>query len=193
MLSTAPVLAFNHLLAAAPWARERLAAFAGRRAQISLPPVSFILEVTGEGYFAAGEGEAEVVFSLPAATPLLALKGMEALVKEAHVSGPADFADTLGFVLKNLKWDAEEDLSKLVGDIAAHRLAGLGRRFLGWQRHVLASASENIGEYLREEQGLLPRAADLDAFAGELRQLNEDLARLDGRIGRLDRGAPRPQ
>lgn len=185
MLSSAPILAFNHLLKDASWARQRLGAFAGRRAQISLPPLSFILEVTGEGYFTSGEGEAEVVFSLPSDTPLLALKGLEAVVKEAHVSGPADFADTLGFVLKNLKWDAEEDLSKLVGDLAAHRLAGLGRRFLGWQKHVFASTSENVGEYLREEQNLFPRHADLVTFKDELARVNEHLARLESRVSRL--------
>ena len=185
MLNAAPILAFNHLLAAAPWARQRLAAFAGRRARISLPPLAFMLEVTDEGYFSTGEGEAEVVFSRPAATPWLALQGLEAVVKEAHVSGPADFADTLGFVLKNLKWDAEEDLSKLVGDLAAHRLAGLGRRFLGWQKHVLASTTENVGEYLREEQTLLPRSADFATFRDEVSRLRGDLERLEGRVSRL--------
>ena len=182
MLSTAPILAFNHLLKDASWARARLEAFAGRRAQISLPPLSFILEVTADGYFTTGEGEAEVVFSLPSGTPLLALRGLEAVVKEAHVSGPADFADTLGFVLRNLKWDAEEDLSKLVGDMAAHRLAGLGRRFLGWQKHVFTSTSGNIGEYLREEQALFPRNADLAAFKDELARFNDRLARLESRV-----------
>ena len=185
MLSTAPILAFNHLLKDASWARQRLIVFAGRRARISLPPLAFTLEVTDEGYFTSSEGEAEVVFSLPAGTPVLALKGLEAVVKEAHVSGPADFADTLGFVLKNLKWDAEEDLSKLVGDLAAHRLAGLGRRFLGWQKHVFTSTTENIGEYLREEQTLFPRSGDFAAFRDGVSGLRGDLERLEGRVSRL--------
>ena len=189
MLSTAPILVLNHLLAGASWARGRLMPFAGRRARIELAPVSLILEVTPEGYFAAGEGEeVDVSFTLPPGTPVLALQGVEAVVREAHVNGPADFADALGFVLRNLKWDAEEDLSKLVGDMAAHRLTSLARGAVEWQRNAATHAAENVVEYLREEKGVLPRKDDLALWSAEVNRLQSDLARLESRIKALPLG-----
>jgi len=186
MLSTAPILVLNHLLAGASWARGRLMPFAGRRARIELAPVSLILEVTPEGYFAAGEGEeVDVSFTLPPGTPVLALQGVEAVVREAHVNGPADFADALGFVLRNLKWDAEEDLSKLVGDMAAHRLTSLARGAVEWQRNAATHAAENVVEYLREEKGVLPRKDDLALWSAEVNRLQSDLARLESRAKAL--------
>jgi ubiquinone biosynthesis protein UbiJ len=189
MLSTAPILALNHLLAGAAWARKRLLPFAGRRARIELAPVSLILEVTPEGYFAAGaEGEVEVSFTLPPGTPVLALRGVNAVVREAHVNGPADFADALGSVLRNLKWDAEEDMSKLVGDMAAHRLAGLARGVAEWQRNAATHAAENVVEYLREEQGILPHKDGLALWSAEVSRLQTDLARLEARVKALPQG-----
>lgn len=186
MFSTASILVLNHLLAGAAWARGRLAPFSGRRARIELAPAVLILEVTPDGYFVAGEeGDVEVSFTLPPGTPVLALQGVEAVVREAHVNGPADFADALGFVLRNLKWDAEEDLSKLVGDMAAHRLAGLARGAVDWQRNAATHAVENVVEYLREEKGVLPRKDDLALWSAEVSRLQADLARLESRVKAL--------
>jgi ubiquinone biosynthesis protein UbiJ len=183
MLSTAPILVLNHLLAGAGWARKRLLPFVGRRARIELAPVVLILEVTPEGFFAVGaQGEVDVSFTLPPGTPVLALQGVEAVVREAHVNGPADFADALGFVLRNLKWDAEEDLSKLVGDMAAHRLIGLAQGIAQWQRNAATHAAENVVEYLREEKAVLPHKDDLALWSAEVSRLQADLARLETRV-----------
>jgi ubiquinone biosynthesis protein UbiJ len=70
----------------------------------------------------APDAELEVSISLPAAAPLLALQGKDAVMRAARIEGSAEFAEALGFVIRNLRWDAEEDLSKMVGDIAAHRI-----------------------------------------------------------------------
>ena len=109
-------------------------------------------------------------------------------MREAHVNGPADFADALGFVLRNLKWDAEEDLSKLVGDMAAHRLAGLARGVVEWQRNAATHAAENVVEYLREEKGVLPRKDDLALWSAEVDRLQSELTRLESRIKALPLG-----
>ena len=33
---------------------------------------------------------------------------------------------------RHLRWDAEEALSRLIGDVAAHRVAGAGRALIAW-------------------------------------------------------------
>ena len=110
----APLLAaVNHLLGQASWAREKLAAFAGHSAQIKLPPFEAAFLIAPDGSIAAPavDAELEVSISLPATTPLLALQGKDAVMRAARIEGSAEFAEALGFVIRNLRWDAEEDLS----------------------------------------------------------------------------------
>src|SRR5690606_14219789 len=146
----------------AGWARQRLMAHAGRTARLELPPVGSIdFCVSADGYLAAwtGEDPPEVVLRLPLATlPKGLSEGLEAVMREVRIEGNAEFADALGFVFRNLRWDLEEDLSRLVGDIAAHRLVDGGRRLGAAGRETLERFGGNLAEYLTEEQPvLLPR------------------------------------
>ena len=138
MLEQSAILVLNHLLMDAQWARERLALSTGSTVRIAMPPwrLEFAIDADGSVSEAATQ-HPDVVIALPADTPLQALSGSEALMRKARITGSAELADSLGFVFRNLRWDAEEDLSRVVGDIAAHRLVALTRRFASW--HVDAA------------------------------------------------------
>jgi ubiquinone biosynthesis protein UbiJ len=184
----APLLAaINHLLGQAPWARQKLAPFAGHAALIRLPPFEAAFLIDAEGCLAVPEAtaELEVSISLPAATPLLALQGKDEVMRAARIEGSAEFAETLGFVIRNLRWDAEEDLSGLVGDIAAHRIVGGAREFAAWQQQAARNFAENLAEYFTEEQPLIARRAAIAEFSADIDRLRDDLARLEKRVARL--------
>jgi ubiquinone biosynthesis protein UbiJ len=127
----------------------------------------------------------EVSISLPAATPLLALQGKDVVMRAARIEGSAEFAEALGFVIRNLRWDAEEDLSRIVGDIAAHRIVKGTSDVAAWQRQVAQNFAANLAEYFTEEQALIARQADIASFAGEIDRLRDDVARLEKRLQRL--------
>ncbi|HEY6895691.1 MAG TPA: hypothetical protein VI279_00380 [Rhodocyclaceae bacterium] len=179
----------NHLLAQSRWARERLQPYAGRGARITMAPLPELPFRIGEDglLHEAADVNPDVEIALPADTPLRALQGMGEVMKGARISGSADLADNLGFVLRNLRWDAEEDLSKVVGDIAAHRIVGTTASLVAAQQQALRNLSENIAEYLTEEKPTLVKGADLTSFSAELRALNDDIARLEQRLGRAGR------
>jgi ubiquinone biosynthesis protein UbiJ len=184
----APLLAaINHLLGQAAWAREKLTPFAGHAAQIKLPPfeAAFLIRADGCISTPAPEAELEVSISLPAATPLLALQGKDAVMRAARIEGSAEFAETLGFVIRNLRWDAEEDLSRIVGDIAAHRIVTGTRELGAWQQQAAQNLAENLAEYFTEEQPMIARRADIADFAAEIDRLRDDAARLEKRLQRL--------
>ena len=188
----APLLAaINHLLGQAIWAREKLAPFAGHSARINLPPFEAAFLIGEDGYVSAPiladstETEPEVSISLPAATPLLALQGKDAVMRAARIEGSAEFAEALGFVIRNLRWDAEEDLSKVVGDIAAHRIVAGTREFASWQRQAAQNLAENLAEYFTEEQPLIARRNDIADFSTGIDRLRDDVARLEKRVQRL--------
>jgi ubiquinone biosynthesis protein UbiJ len=179
--------AINHLLGQAAWAREKLAPFAGHAAQIKLPPFETAFSVGADGCISAPppDAELEVSISLPAATPLLALQGKDAVMRAARIEGSAEFAETLGFVIRNLRWDAEEDLSRLVGDIAAHRIVKGTSEFVAWQQQAAQNFAANLAEYFTEEQPLIAREADISAFSSDIDRLRDDVARLEKRLQRL--------
>lgn len=184
----APLLAaINHLLGQASWARDKLAPFAGHAAQIKMPPfeAAFLIGEDGCIGAAAADAELEVSISLPAATPLLALQGKDAVMRAARIEGSAEFAEALGFVIRNLRWDAEEDLSKLLGDIAAHRIVAGTSEFVAWQQQAARNFAENLAEYFTEEQPLIARQADIAEFSSEIDRLRDDVARLEKRLQRL--------
>lgn len=181
------LLAVNHLLTQAAWAREKLKPFAGHTANISMPPFEAAFLVGEDGLLAQPTDDAvpEVSISLPATAPLLALQGPDVLMRAARLEGSIDFAEALGFVIRNLRWDAEEDLSKLVGDIAAHRIVGTAQTFVGWQQQAAQNLTENFAEYFTQEQAMIATRAAIDTHTREIDILRDDVARLEKRIQRI--------
>lgn len=190
MLTLPPPLIglINHLLMQSDWARQRLQPFAGRVAQFDMPPFEGAFAITAEGNIVAPSAEtyqADVTIRLPALSPLLLLQGIDTLMRSVRLEGGIDFAEALGFVLRNLRWDAEEDLSRVVGDIAAHRLVNGAREFAGWQQQATKNLAENFAEYFTEEQPLITGRAAIADFSTAVETLRDDLARLEKRIQRL--------
>ena len=196
-----PVLAaINHVLGQADWARERLASFAGRSARVTMPPFDALIVVLDNGYVsspnqhpdAGPETSADVTINLPASAPLLFLQGMPTLMRAVKLTGSVDFAETLSFVIRNLKWDVEEDLSKVVGDVAAHRIVGGAKRFATWNASAAQNFAGNLAEYFTEEQPLIAQTAALADFSSEVDKLRDDVARLEKRVARVGRAAGLP-
>ena len=187
MFSPLSLGALNHLLSQADWARAKLIPFAGRRARLAMPPFQLDLAIREDGYVeAAIEGDApDVTMTLPADAPLRAFQGQEQIIAAARVEGNAHLATELSFVLRNLRWDAEEDLSRAVGDIAAHRMMQGATAFANWQKEAARNLAENVAEYVSEENPLVARQQDLAAFGSEVGELRDKVSQLEKRIDKL--------
>lgn len=181
----------NHLLRGESWALARLARHAGARIRIEapapLPPLELRVSEAGTLQPASGEGEPQLRITLHAkAMPLLAARKQEAL-QYIELSGNADLAAAAQEIFLKLEWNVEEDLSRVFGDIAAHRMANAGREFLGWQRDAFERASRNFSEYFTEERALLVHRSQMDTFAREVESLRDQADRLRARIDALER------
>lgn len=181
-------LAFvNHLLAAEGWALTRLKPFAGQRARIEVGPVSLCLIVAGDGSLQADQSgdEAQVCIRLPGDAPLRLLSDRRGILQSARIAGSADFAEALGFVARNLSWDAEADLARLVGDVPAHRLSRAAAALAGQQRLAVRRLTANFTEFIADEEHLLIRSQVVASFTANVDRLHDDVVRLEQRIGRL--------
>lgn len=186
-LQTLLVGTLGHLLGRENWARERLRPFAGALVHIEAGPFVFALRIDAHGMLLAGEAElpATVTLTLPDDAAWRLLVDRPGVFAGIRLAGSAEVAEALAFVFRNLRWDVEEDLARLVGDIPARRMVLIGRHFgrevrIGTQR-LLA----NVAEFSTEESGMLAARRDIAEFARAVDQLRADLARLEQRLQRL--------
>lgn len=189
VLETPFARALNHLLAQQPWARERLVPFAGEVLELRGPPLPPLRFRIGEdGMLAPARDEAPgLVLTLRPEAPAAALRGEEHLMRAVEVTGNERLAAELMFLVRHLRWDAEEDLSRLLGDVAAHRIAGAARAFAGWQRDAARRLGESLVEYAVEERPLLVPRTDLAELAAAQVRLRDALDRLERRVSHLER------
>jgi ubiquinone biosynthesis protein UbiJ len=154
-----------------------------------MPPFEFGFEVTTAGTVVANPDPAltDVVIRLPAETPFLLPQGLDKVMAQATVDGNAEFATELSFVFRNLRWDAEEDLAKLVGDIPAHRMVQGANRFFAWQQQAATHLAENVTEYLTLEKPVLVPRVELLTLRDEIAQFDAALARAEKRLAALAR------
>jgi len=109
----------------------------------------------------------------------------ESAWSEVGAAGDTDFAATISLLARNLRWDVEEDLSKVFGDIAAHRLVETGRVFQRWGAQSVEGIARSFSEYWTEEQPLIVRAREVEEFNRDVDTLRDDAARLEKRIAIL--------
>jgi len=178
--------ALNHLLDAEPWARERLAPFAGESLELRAPPLPAVrLTILPAGRVQAGGAEPVLVVTLrPEALGGLA-RGAEHFMRSVEVAGEARLAAEIMALVRHLRWDVEEDLSRLIGDVAARRVVQAGRDLAAWQADALRRLADSFSDYASEEGRLLVRRAELEALGASVAQLRDAIERLEKRIARL--------
>ncbi len=185
-----PIVGFvNHLLEEEAWARDRLAPFAGKRVRVTATPLPDLALAIREGGLLAPapSGAPDLVIALQAAAlPGLARRD-ESVLQGIAFTGDADLAAAVQFLFRHLEWQVEEDLSRVVGDVAAHRIVGAGREFLAWQKDAAERLGQNLAEYLTEEAGVLAPAAERARFARDVAELADAVERLEKRLDYLAR------
>lgn len=161
--------ALNRLLAAEPAARARLAPFAGSALELRAPPLPSLRFVILPGGMleAGGEDPALVVTLRPGAM---------------NLEGDARLAAEVVTLLRQLRWDPEEGLSRLVGDVAAHRLAAVARGLAAWPADAARRFAEGLADYAVEEKRLLVSQRELADFSAQVRGLCDAVERLEKRV-----------
>lgn len=123
------VLFINHVLMQEPEAQTRLARQCGQVVRIQWGSATLQLAVTPAGLCElAPVAEHDLLLTLTETSPLaLARDALRGGPPPVRIEGDGQFAADLNWLVENLRWDAEEDLSRLLGDAPAHALAEFGR------------------------------------------------------------------
>lgn len=182
------VRALNGLLSREDWARERLSRHAGKTVRFALGGFVARLAINHEGYADLADPAVlpDVTLTVDPAklNPLGMLPGQTRpdVVGATHIEGDAALARVVADLAENLRWDPEDDLSRLIGDIPAMRLLAGARAAREGARAAVFSLGRNMSEYLAEERDVL-------VGAPRLAQWQQDLAELDQRRGEVARAA----
>lgn len=171
----------NRMLGREAWARDRLAAHAGRVFAVAVGPATAGFTIAADGTFANAP--------LAGATPDLRLTlspfNVPAFLADPRQwnqyvveDGDVALGGTLKELAQTLPWFVEQAFARVLGPIAGQRAADAGRQLLALPGYAAGRVGESIGRYARDEAGML-------AHGDEMRTLREQAAALAARVDAL--------
>ncbi len=167
-----------------------------RRVVIHSPDIGLNISFTFEEEVvqlttASIEGADCVIAGSPLTLLRLAGDDPEAAFRDgsAEIKGDAQVGQAFQKFLRFARPDLEEELSRLIGDTAAHQLARGFKGFMAWGKKSSEAMALNTAEYLQEESRDLPSSAEAQHFMAAVDTLREEADRLEARLRRLEKGA----
>jgi ubiquinone biosynthesis protein UbiJ len=137
------VLLLNHVLMQEPEAQARLARQAQRIAEARWRGFTMRLVATPAGLLdlAPGGGQPDLTLTLTEESPWgLAQAALRGDNPPVRIEGDVQFATEINWLVDNVRWDLEEDLSRLVGDAPAHAMGAAVRRIVQALRQFTRAA-----------------------------------------------------
>jgi ubiquinone biosynthesis protein UbiJ len=179
----------NHLLAQDAKARAQLMAHQGKVVCIDSGAFQLKLQANAAGYVDAvsADAVANVTIKVAMSDVPLIMANRERAVSYVKIEGDADFANTISQLSQQLRWDAEDDLSRVVGDIAATKIVRGAQSTLAFAKENAQKLAENTAEYLLEEKQVLIKPSMVTDFASHVAKTRDDVERLIKRIEKLER------
>jgi ubiquinone biosynthesis protein UbiJ len=180
--------AVNHLLAQEPWAREQLRRHAGKVACIDAGTVALRLRVTADGMFepAPADEPARVTIKVKLSDLPLIAQNRERAFSYVRIEGDADFANAISSLSTSLRWEAESDLEKVVGPVAAVRMVSGAKAAFEAVRTGHQKLAENVAEFLLDEKQVLIRPQAVEEFSADVVRLRDDVERAAKRLAKLE-------
>lgn len=126
------VLLLNHVLQQEPEAMTRLARKKGQIALVKWrdATIKFIATPAGLLDLAAPDAVAHLTLEVTQQSPL---EIIQALFKgdkpDIRIDGDVQLAAEVNWLVEHVRWDVEEDLARIVGDVPAHAIGQVARRF----------------------------------------------------------------
>ena len=189
LIPTFVLMAINHLVAQEDWAQKIIDKHVSKSIALQLPFARFVLVIRPGGFSnASPEGEMEPKVSLEVAREAIfefLSNGKSGAAKYVRISGDVDLAHDLSKLASNLRWEAEEDLAKWIGDAPAHRVNIEARKAFDAGKRASQDLRGGIRDYLVHEKKAVVDVKEFEIFKSEIRQLRDALDRSEKRIERI--------
>jgi len=134
-----------------------------------------------------GEPDVAITGSIMSLARLAGARGEDAIRDGSlELIGDAELAQAFQKLLGYGKPDIEEELSGVIGDVAAHRLGEVARNVGSWGKEASATLRQNITEFLQEERRDVPSRHEVETFTRKIDELRDDVARVEARLTNLE-------
>ncbi len=101
------------------------------------------------------------------------------------LTGSVHVAEQFAELLRLVAPEPEEELSRWVGDILAHRAGTAARGAGAWAAGAFHALRADTAEYLTEEARLLPTRSEAEALFADIERLRDDVERAEARLALL--------
>ncbi len=175
------------LLSTAPWAVTRLEPFGCSKIILHMGEWQFHFKLDSEGYPVIqhenpGDRAPDLLIRMtPGVLPKL-VTDPEAALRELHLEGNSALAAQVGYLGTHFRPDLEELVSRLVGDVIAHRLGMAFSKGRAWSKDAALRFSDACSEYVTEETRLVTSGSSLRRFSREVSQLAQEIRQLESRM-----------
>jgi ubiquinone biosynthesis accessory factor UbiJ len=124
------VLFLNHVLMSEPEAMARLARQKGQRIELVWDRMQLQLTPTPAGLLERGHFEGfDLRLTVTEESPVSIASALARGDKpKVRIEGDVQLAAEVNWLIDHVRWDAEEDLARLIGDAPAHTLAQAARQ-----------------------------------------------------------------
>jgi ubiquinone biosynthesis accessory factor UbiJ len=187
MLKALSTRLLQHLISQNSWANPMLQPFASKSVKFNIGFVSASLVILEDGSLAMA-GETNVADANVTIAPSLLMRLMakdETAKRQINIEGDIHFVAELTKVFANMRWDYEDDLSKLVGDIPANKIGDLGRQAVNSAKETTVNLAEMLSEYWQEENPLIAKKRHVEQFNSEVDTLRADVERFEKKLAKL--------
>lgn len=187
MLKALPTHVIQHLLAQNAWAASLLKPFASQSVQLNFVLLKTTLVILENGSLAiAGETNIpDATITIPPSLLLRLMTKDESARMQIKIYGDTHLATALAKVLSHVRWDYEDDLSKVIGDVPANKVGTFARETASTIKDTAVNLTEMLSEYWQEEVPMLAKKRHIEQFNHEVDTLRADVERLEKRLQKL--------
>ncbi len=169
------------------WSRAYLVGFASKVVQFDFVLIKANFAILEDGSLSlAGEtAEPDAFIHIPPSLALRLLAKDEAAKMQIQIDGDVHLATELSKILQQIRWDVEEDLSHLVGDITASKVGDATQKVLHETKKQAVNLAEMLSEYWQEERPILAKKRHIEVFDHDVDSLKSDIARFEKKLQKL--------
>lgn len=177
----------QHITSQNSWSRPYLIGFAGKVVQFdfSLFKSNLIILEDGSLSIAGDTASADTVIHIPPSFAMRLMAQDESAKMQIRIDGDTHLATELSKVLQQMRWDIEEDLSHLIGDIAANKVVSGSQKILQETKKQTINLAEMLGEYWQEEKPTIAKKWQVEKFVQDVDTLKSDIARFEKKLQKL--------
>lgn len=177
----------QHITAQNNWARPYLTPFAGQTIcfDFSLMQAHLIILEDGSLATAPDKTLADATVHIPPSLGMRLISGDAQAKSLIKIDGDMHLATEVSKVLQQMRWDIEEDISHVVGDIAAFKLGEVSKSMFAQVKKQSTDLADMVTEYWQEEKNILAKKKHVTQFNDAVDTLRHDVDRFEKRLEKI--------